>query len=128
MRSGLRSRGWSAAALLWLPAVPAAATTHEVTVGPGFTFSPSALTVQPGDSVRFTNVGGTHNVHFDDGTFDQPASPSSAPWTAMITLAATGDHRYYCELHGGPGGVGMSGLITVAAPDPFLFGDGFETP
>jgi hypothetical protein len=31
----------------------------------------------------------------------------------MRTFASTGVFRYYCELHGGPGGAGMSGTVTV---------------
>ena len=28
---------------------------------------------------------------------------------------APGEYRYYCEMHGGPGGQGMSGTIVVEA-------------
>ena len=60
----------SAASLILLAVcLPAAAATHTVNVGPGLSFTPSTLTIVAGDSVRFTNKGGLHNVKADDNSF-----------------------------------------------------------
>jgi plastocyanin len=81
-------------------------TTHDVTVT-NFSFSPQTLTINTGDAVRWTNVLGNHNVVADDNSFTSgPLAP--APWEYTHTFSAVGNNPYYCELHGGPGGSGMS--------------------
>jgi plastocyanin len=77
------------------------------------TFSPATVTINQGGTVTWHNVSGLHNVHFDDNSFVMPASPSSSTWTVSRTFNTTGTFRYYCEIHGGPGGVGMSGTVVV---------------
>lgn len=32
------------------------------------------------------------------------------------TFTVAGSYPYYCRFHGGPGGQGMSGVVTVSAP------------
>jgi len=102
------------------------AATHNVTVD-NVTFSPASLTIEAGDTVIFTNIGGNHNVVADDESFrcstnceivagDGNGAPSSASWVTSITFNSIGSFNYFCEVHGGPGGVGMSGLINVIAP------------
>jgi hypothetical protein len=76
-------------------------------------FTPAAVTVLSGEAVTWNNRGMLHNVHFDDGSFTEPAAPSSSPWSVSRTFTATGTFRYYCEAHGGPNGSGMSGAVTV---------------
>jgi plastocyanin len=80
-----------------------------------FQFSPDNLTIEVGDTVRWSNVEGTHNVLADDNSFTSgPAAP--APWTFEHVFTATGNNPYYCEPHGGAGGSGMSGVIIVELP------------
>jgi plastocyanin len=79
-------------------------------------FSPADVTITQGDTVTFSNGGGIHNVHFDDGSVDNPPSASSSSWSFPQTFNQVGDFRYYCELHGDAGGVGMSGIVHVVAP------------
>jgi len=87
---------------------------HNVELS-NFQFSPDNLTIEVGDTVRWTNVMGTHNVLADDNSFTSgPAAP--APWTFEHVFTATGINPYYCEPHGGAGGSGMSGVITVEQP------------
>jgi plastocyanin len=87
------------------------------------TFFPAAITVPPDTTVNFENRGLIHNVKFEDGAFEQPADPQATPWRVWRRFDAPGVYRFYCEMHGGPGGQGMSGTITVAeGADPRLEG------
>ena len=86
-------------------------TTHNVNVS-GFSFTPAQITINVGDMVRWTNTGGVHNVVADDNSFTSGAVSSSA-WVYEHTFNSVGTNPYYCSLHGGPGGVGMSGVVTV---------------
>ena len=78
-------------------------------------FTPAAVTVSQGESVTWNNVSGFHNVRFDDNSFTQPVGTDPAPWTVSRTFTVLGTFRYYCEAHGGQGGQGMSGTVTVQA-------------
>ncbi|HEV7517993.1 MAG TPA: plastocyanin/azurin family copper-binding protein, partial [Thermoanaerobaculia bacterium] len=87
-------------------------------------FTPAVVTIQAGDSVRFTNVGGFHNVRADDGSFrcsdgcqgeGSSGAPSGNPWSVTRAFTQPGTYLYHCEEHGGPGGVGMSGRVIVQA-------------
>jgi plastocyanin len=100
-------------AIVALMAAPAGAADQSVTAGPDFSFSPSEVTVDLGDTVTWNNGGGFHNVKFDDGSFEQPGDPDLAQWTVERTFDAPGHHRYYCEQHGGPNGAGMAGTVHV---------------
>ena len=100
-----------------LPPATGSAAESQVSAGPGFTFSPDEVTIAPGDSVRWTNQGGFHNVKFDDGSFEQPGNPASSwPDPVVRSFPSAGHFRYYCEQHGGPGGSGMAGTVHVVAP------------
>lgn len=119
-------------ATLSLFSVGAFAVDHPVTVGAngGFTFSPATLTIAAGDTVTWTNPGSTapHNVRSDAGSVTNfrcangcdgaggNGTPSAAAWTATVAFPTAGTIPFYCEIHGGPGGVGMSGSITVTTP------------
>ena len=99
--------------------IPALAADGSV-VASGFSFDPPTVQIQPGEKVTWTNGGGTHNVHFQDGQFDQPADPTAAAsWPADVsrTFAEEGEYRYYCELHGTASG-GMSGRVIVGEVEP----------
>ena len=81
----------------------------------GNEFFPRTLTAPPGTTVYWENRGGIHNVKFEDGKFEQPADPGATPWRVWRKFDTPGVYRYYCEMHGGPGGEGMSGTIKVEA-------------
>lgn len=98
--------------------VLANATIHTVTVNSNF-FSPSALTIQAGDTVVWSCVSGCHNVNGDVATF--PSNPASfgnsvacAPWVYAFTFSTTGVYDYQCDPHA----PGMAGTITVNAATP----------
>jgi plastocyanin len=108
----IRSAGVCILIALLLPAA-APAANQTVTATFGNTFTPKEVVINTGDMVTWNNGGGIHNVHFDDGSFDMPASPSSAAWSVSRTFTGPGTFRYYCEAHGGPNGSGMSGTVWV---------------
>jgi plastocyanin len=97
------------AAVLCL-AAPSRAATHTVTVGPDTAFHPQTLTIAVGDTVVWTNAGGTHDLRADDNSFSRGVS--GAAWTFSHTFNAAGTTGYHCTVHGGPG-VGMFGSVTV---------------
>ncbi|MCB1555511.1 MAG: hypothetical protein KDJ14_17065 [Xanthomonadales bacterium] len=91
------------------------AVTHEVTLS-GFSFTPSSLTIQVGDTVRWRNQGGFHDVVADDTSFSSGAA-TSAPFTFEVTFNTPGTFGYHCSIHGSPG-AGMAGTIIVEGTTP----------
>lgn len=61
---------------------PASATTFDVTVGPGFdlVFSPSSVTIHPGDQVRWTWGSDGHST-----TSGSPGMPTASGILEFIT-------------------------------------------
>ena len=118
MRRGVVALGLASVLSLATPAL-AGQPPRTVIATDGNEFFPKTLTVVPGTTVNWDNHGLFHNVHFEDGKFDQPKNPSPTPWHVTRKFDRVGVYRYYCEQHGGPGGKGMSGVIRVekgAAP------------
>jgi plastocyanin len=112
--SSFRAR-LSIAALL-MPAC-AAAADQTVQIGPGFVFSPSTVTVSPGDTVTWVWQEGPHS-----STSDATSGPEV--WDSGIlgqganfahTFQSPGDHPYYCIVHSFPGGTMMNGVVRVVA-------------
>jgi len=91
-------------------------SVHTITVA-DFSFTPDNITVVVGDTVRWVyNTGATeHNIVADDGSFTS-GPLALPPWTYDHVFSAAGNNPYYCELHGGPGGQGMSGVVIVQNP------------
>ena len=113
LRTRLATLAFAALAVAVLTPTAGRAVTVEVTVGPGNSFSPADVTIQAGDSVRWVSAGGSHNVAADDGSFTSGAPGSG--WNFTRAFPAAGTFPYYCEVHGAPGGLGMSGSVTVQA-------------
>ena len=121
-----------AIASLAAPGVASAAEYEVIATYPNV-FRPQNMVVNPGDAVRFRNAYpdpmSPHNVKFDDGSFEEPAEPSSSGWrTSPKAFPNSGVFRYYCEAHGGPGGSGMSGTITVQSSSGGGGGGGNQGP
>ncbi len=97
------------------------AATISVNVGPGgaFTFSPSTVNIQVGDTVKWTWKSDTHSVtegnpgnsnpDFDSGVVNTGA-------TFQVTFNTPGTTTYFCTPHGQC--CGMIGTINVAAGTP----------
>lgn len=131
--------GWkSLPALLALPlagiASTVAAAEHQVTANSDNTFTPALLTLVAGDSVTWTNTGGFHNVRADDDSFrcadgcdgaGGNGNPALPPWSFTLVFDSEAMIPYFCEVHGSPGGFGMSGTLIVRAAE--IFADGFES-
>jgi plastocyanin len=108
--------------VLLLAASSLGATTFTIDAKSNLTFSPAVLNIDVGDTVTWRNTGGFHNVAADNGSFRNGDASSSA-WTFSQTFNSPGTVRYFCEIHGGTGGSGMSGLIQVnAAGNPGSLG------
>src|SRR5215831_10142824 len=107
---------------LLLSCPKASAATVDVTVGPNgdHVFSPSSVTIHPGDTVRWTwaagifhsstsGIPGAPNGIWDSGILSQGA-------TFSYTFNSTGNFPYYCVIHGEC--CGMVGTVIVASASP----------
>jgi plastocyanin len=112
----------AATSLIFYPK-PASATTFNVTVGPNgnLVFSPSSVTIRPGDQVRWTFGSNGHTTTsgspgMPNGIWDSGLRPQGATFTH--TFNSTGTFPYYCTPHGGC--CAMVGTVTVvnASPTP----------
>lgn len=93
--------------------VPAGSTVVQVQNN---TFSPASVTIARGGTVAWVWRTGSnnHNVVPDTGTLPANSGPvASGPRVFQSTFGTAGTYRYYCTAHGGPGGVNMSGTVTV---------------
>jgi CSLREA domain-containing protein len=100
--------------LLLGAATPTPAAVVEVRLE-NFRFVPNDVTIQPGDTVRWTNQMGFHDVRADDGSFSRP--PENAPWTFERTFTQGGEVFVHCSVHSVPGAdinSAMNGRINVA--------------
>ncbi len=111
-------------------------TTYIVDAS-NYVFTPKYLTVTVGDTVTWENKGGYHSVLADNGSFSSGAA-STASWTYSYVFKTAGTFPFHCTIHGGPGGVGMSGVITVQnvsavsqvkiSPDKFELRQNYPNP
>lgn len=108
-----------AAAVLAVYAAPARAATTEVRVA-NFAFSPSTVTIAPGDTVtwRFSGPDTNHSATSDGGQAEawdsDPGNPNPNHLigdTFSHTFSAAGTFGYFCKAH-----LGMRGRVVVSAP------------
>jgi len=89
-------------------------TTHTIT-NSGFTFSPSSITIDLGDTVKFV-LGSIHNAReVSQATWDVNGTTSNGGFDlpfggGTVVLTQTGTHFYVCTPHASGG---MKGSITV---------------
>jgi plastocyanin len=99
----------------------ASAATINVTVGPGgaLVFSPASVTINVGDTVKWTWGSDFHST-----TSGVPGMPNGIWDSGLLNTGATFSHTfnsagsfpYYCTAHGGC--CGMVGMVTVASATP----------
>ncbi len=95
----------------------ALAATHEVMVLDPRSFSPSNLTIEVGDTVRWINAAGgnSHDVTADDFSFN---SVTAQGFTFERTFNSIAEILYHCTVHSRPasqGGTAQNGRINVIA-------------
>jgi plastocyanin/FtsP/CotA-like multicopper oxidase with cupredoxin domain len=78
-------------------------------------FSPQAIMINAGDTVTWKWDDGTdHSATSDTGIWDSGVKSGGPPFPQFShTFTAPGTFPYHCVIHGAPGGVGMSGTVTV---------------
>jgi len=92
--------------------VPSTTTTTSNVSMTDSQYVPRNVTVRAGTTVVWRNNGSlSHTVTADSGTFS--SGILTAGQTYSRTFNTTGTFPYYCMFHGAPGGVGMSGMVTV---------------
>ncbi len=75
-------------------------------------FIEKEITVSVGTTVIWKmDASLPHTVTADDGSFDSGTLRDGD--TFSYTFEAAGTFPYYCQFHGGPGGSGMAGTVTV---------------
>ncbi len=112
----------TAFSLIGLPKA-ARATTFDVTVGPGFdlVFSPSSVTINVGDQVRWTWASDGHSTTsgspgMPNGIWDSGIHNHGATFTH--TFSSAGTFPYYCTPHGGCCGMVGTVMVVNASPTP----------
>lgn len=96
-------------------------TSHIVEVRDNF-FSPGDLTINQGDTVKWMNIEGVHNVN--GSLNDYPDNPvgffsglaEGGSWEFEFVFDQTGTYDYQCDPHFS---VGMTGTITVLETNPY---------
>jgi len=100
---------------------PTATPVDHVTVVDS-AFEPKSFEISINTEARWVQNGSLpHSVTADDGSFNShPACSASDTSQCMKTgnefkhtFTKAGTHAYYCLIHGGKGGSGMSGVIIV---------------
>lgn len=93
---------------LCLPLFAFAQTSHTVMVfgggsgNPAPAYSPQNLTIDVGDTVKWNNTQGSHNVFGMQSTFPNnpvgfsSGSPASAPWMFEFVFTVAGVYDYHC--------------------------------
>ena len=80
-------------------------------------FDPGSITIDAGTRVTWTSSGqNPHTVTADDGSFGSGTLQDGDTFSS--SFQTPGSYAYYCEIHGGLGGVGMSGVVVVRGVDP----------
>ncbi len=90
------------------------AETFDVSIT-NFEFTPNDLEISVGDTVRWTNNSGFHDV-VEDGNAFRSGPPSSSQFVFERTFNSVEEIRYHCSVHSAPGrdiNTSMNGRINV---------------
>ena len=86
-------------------------TTHEV-IAKGLEFIPKSITINKGDTIKFINKEGIHNVNGDKSHPRNKNNPGSFKnqvgkgWTFTVKFSKSGIYNYHCDPHLGSDMVG----------------------
>ena len=112
----------TAVSLIGYPKV-ASATTVDVTIGPSgnLVFSPSSVTIHPGDQVKWTWGSSGHSTTsgspgLPNGIWDSGIHNQGATFTRTFNSAGT--FPYYCTPHGGCCNMVGTVMVVNASPTP----------
>lgn len=98
---------------LFLTMTVTAQSNHAVEVSSN-KFDPKELTIQVGDTVTWTNIGGNHNVNGTQSTFPDNlvsfGNEVDSDWTFSFVFNTAGTYDYQCDPHAG---FGMVGKVIV---------------
>ena len=105
------------------------AANVTVTANANLTFTPRTVTISAGDTVTFTNAGGSHNVHSTSGPTSFRCSvdcvsnnaPNGSAWSDTVMFPTAGTVNYQCDQHASLGMVG-SIVVNAVTPPPFVIG------
>ena len=122
-RFGFLRRGVSSAVLLFVFAgLSDIRADQTVQVGPGIAFSPSTVTVAPGEAVIWDFQG------FHTSTSDTSSGPEVwdsgflSSGTFSHTFTTPGSYPFYCRVHSVPGGTTMAHTLRLV-----VVAEGVET-
>lgn len=102
------------AAALLVPAFSAHADTTGVQTTANNTFSPATVTIDPGDSVLWTNNGGIqHTVTNTSKNWSKNDSIPIVGTSTSYKFDTPGRYTYHCNTH-----ATMKGSVVVRAPKP----------
>jgi plastocyanin len=80
-------------------------------------FVPQDITVPVGTRVAWVNDGGRHQIIADNDAFkSQPLTAAQQKF--VYQFRRPGVFPYHCYFHGGAGGKGMAGVVTVVERTP----------
>ena len=86
----------------------ASAAGHDVGIA-NFAFSPSSITIAPGDTVTWTNSDSTtHTVTGNNGSWGSGGLANGQTYTHQFN--ETGDYSYHCSIHSS-----MTGIVHVSS-------------
>jgi plastocyanin len=94
------------------------AATTNVAFGGGFTqltFRPSIITIHVGDTVIWTNAGGTHSVTGNSAAEPLCGGTLGIPGCTN-TFNTPGQYAYHCSLHVSSGMTGLVNVVSSAIP------------
>ncbi len=99
-------------------------TLYNVSVS-NFEFDPETLTIQVGDTVRWTNSGGNHSVQGDLDIFPENPQgfgnePGDGNWQYEFEFTLDGDYDYRCGIHTQSmlGHIIVEGTVGIPEQDP----------
>jgi len=87
-----------------------AKSTHTV-IAKGIVFEPKNLSINVGDTVKWINKEGVHNVNGnDENNPEKFGNKVGSGWTYSFTFTKPGTYKYHCDPHKS---AGMGGVIKV---------------